>query len=196
MPQAAKPEKVYDWNKERAYWAFQKPKAVTPPKVTDAQWPKSEVDDFILAKLEEKGLKPVPDADKRTLIRRVYYDITGLPPTPGQVEDFVEDKSPDAYAKIVDKLLAFPTIWRAMGTLLARLGALWRIHRSGSQFEFSHTPGAIVIMSSQRLTTTNLTTALSLNSSRATCCPYTDQKERDENLTATRLSGHRAKRFE
>jgi hypothetical protein len=66
------------------------------------------VDNFILAKLEEKDLKPNPAADKRTLIRRATFDLTGLPPTPTEVEDFVKDQSPDAFAKVVDRLLASP----------------------------------------------------------------------------------------
>jgi hypothetical protein len=102
----AKPEKPVDWDKERQYWAFQKPVKSRPPAVANKKWAKTEVDQFILAKLEAKGLKPVPDADRRVLVRRVYYDLTGLPPSPAEVEAFVKDRSPDAYAKLVDKLLA------------------------------------------------------------------------------------------
>src|SRR6202043_910161 len=65
-------------------------------------------DNFILAKLEEKDLKPNPPADKRALIRRATFDLIGLPPTPEEVEDFVKDESQDAYAKVIDRLLASP----------------------------------------------------------------------------------------
>jgi Protein of unknown function (DUF1549)/Protein of unknown function (DUF1553)/Planctomycete cytochrome C len=104
----AKPEKVVDWDKERQFWAFQKPKATTPPMVAYTKWPKSEVDRFVLAKLEEKKLKPVADADRRTLGRRIYYDLTGLPPTPEQLDAFVKDRSNNALEKLVDQLLASP----------------------------------------------------------------------------------------
>ena len=74
----------------------------------DAGWAKTPIDRFILAKLEEKGLKPVQAADKRVLIRRAYFDLIGLPPTPEQVDAFLADNSPDAFAKVVDRLLASP----------------------------------------------------------------------------------------
>ena len=78
------------------------------PTVQDADWPRSPIDRFVLAKLEEKGLRPVAPADKRTLIRRVTFDLIGLPPTPEEVEAFLADDSPDAFAKVVDRLLASP----------------------------------------------------------------------------------------
>jgi hypothetical protein len=115
VAEAPKPEKVYDWDKEREYWAFQKPKAVPPPKVKEASWPKTEVDRFVLAKEEEKGLRPAPDTGKATLGRRVYYDLTGLPPTPEQLDAFVKDRSAAAYEKLVDKLLASPRFGEQWG---------------------------------------------------------------------------------
>ena len=90
------------------HWAWNPLKAQTPPAVKDQAWPQSEIDKFILAKLEEKNLVPAAPADKRTLIRRVYFDLIGLPPTPEQVEAFANDASPDAYAKLIDSLLALP----------------------------------------------------------------------------------------
>jgi Protein of unknown function (DUF1549)/Protein of unknown function (DUF1553)/Planctomycete cytochrome C len=113
--EAPKPEKVYDWDKEREYWAFQKPKAAAPPAVKDTKWPQSDIDRFVLAKEEQKGLKPVADADKRTLGRRVYYDLTGLPPSPEELDAFVKDRSSDAYEKLVDKLLASPRFGEQWG---------------------------------------------------------------------------------
>jgi hypothetical protein len=120
-----KPDKPVDWDKEREFWAFQKPKAVTPPKVANAKWPKSDIDRFILAKLEEKGLKPVADADRRSLGRRLYYDLIGLPPTPEQLDAFVKDKSSNATEKLVDQLLAsrhFGEQWGRAWLDVARYG--------------------------------------------------------------------------
>jgi mono/diheme cytochrome c family protein len=93
---------------QKKFWSFQPIHKSAPPAVKDTAWVKSPIDNFILAKLEEKNLKPSPAADKRTLIRRAYFDLTGLPPTPDQVEAFVNDPAPDAFAKVVDRLLASP----------------------------------------------------------------------------------------
>ena len=90
---------------QRAFWSFQPLKKASPPQVRESAWVKSPVDRFVLAKLEEKNLKPAPAADKRVLLRRAYYDLTGLPPTPEQVEAFAADTAPDAFAKVVDRLL-------------------------------------------------------------------------------------------
>ena len=78
---------------QRQHWAFVPPKDQPLPKVKDKAWPQSPVDNFILAKLEANGLKPSPPADPRTLIRRMTYDLIGLPPTPEEVEAFVRDFS-------------------------------------------------------------------------------------------------------
>jgi hypothetical protein len=111
-----KPVRVeIDIAKGRQFWAFQPPKKVAPPTVSDAAWPKSDIDHFLLAGLESKGLKPVGDADKRTLIRRAYFDLTGLPPTPEEVETFVADSSPTAFEKVVDQLLASPRFGERWG---------------------------------------------------------------------------------
>ncbi len=94
--------------KDRAFWSFQ-PVADPPvPAVQDWAWPRTSVDHFILARLEAAKLRPVEAADRRTLIRRAAFDLTGLPPTPEDVEAFVGDESPDAFAKVVDRLLASP----------------------------------------------------------------------------------------
>lgn len=97
-----------DIEKGRQFWAFQRPKKSTPPKIEDDRWSKNEVDQFIKAGLEEKGLKPVAAADERTLLRRLYLDLIGLPPTPEEVESFVHDRSPKKIEKVVDKLLDSP----------------------------------------------------------------------------------------
>lgn len=90
------------------HWAWQPLVSPKVPVVKDAQWPKDDLDRFILAKLEEKILRPVTDADAVTLIRRVTFDLTGLPPTPAEIEAFRKDKSKDALEKVVDRLLASP----------------------------------------------------------------------------------------
>jgi len=92
----------------REHWAFTKPSAPRLPKVRRTSWPRTPVDRFILARLEQQGLKPSREADKRTLIRRVSLDLTGLPPTPAEVEKFLADISPHAYERLVDRLLASP----------------------------------------------------------------------------------------
>ena len=78
------------------------------PAVQDSNWPKNPIDYFVLARLEREGLKPSPEADRRTLIRRVSFDLTGLPPTPAEVDAFLRDSSPNAYEKVVDRLLDSP----------------------------------------------------------------------------------------
>jgi len=87
------------------HWAFIAPVKPAPPAVKDAAWPRNPVDRFLLAKMEEKGLKPSPEADRRTLARRASLDLTGLPPSPAAVEAFVADPAPDAYEKYVDRLI-------------------------------------------------------------------------------------------
>ncbi|MFN4257913.1 MAG: DUF1553 domain-containing protein [Gemmataceae bacterium] len=93
------------WQK---HWSFIPPQRPELPQVKDTAWPKNGIDYFILARLEREGLKPSPEADKVTLIRRVTLDLTGLPPTPAEVDAFVNDTSPNAYEKVVDRLLASP----------------------------------------------------------------------------------------
>ena len=103
--------------RRREHWAWQPIKAVNPPAVKNAGWPSNQVDQFILARLEQNELRPAPPAERRTLIRRVYFDLIGLPPQPGEVEEFVQDKSSDAYERVVDRLLASP-----------RFGERWARH--------------------------------------------------------------------
>jgi len=90
------------------HWAYVKPIRPEVPAVKNAAWCKNPIDNFILAKLEAEELKPSPEAAKRTLIRRVYLDLIGLPPTPAEVDAFVADQSVDAYEKVVDRLQASP----------------------------------------------------------------------------------------
>ncbi|MBI4907364.1 MAG: PSD1 domain-containing protein [Acidobacteria bacterium] len=102
---------------QRRFWAIQPLSNPQPPKVKDAAWPLNDLDRFVLARLEKEELKPAPLADKRTLLRRVTYDLTGLPPTFEEVKAFEADKSPNAYEKVIDRLLASP-----------RYGETWARH--------------------------------------------------------------------
>ncbi|MBC8135784.1 MAG: PSD1 domain-containing protein [Fibrella sp.] len=90
------------------FWSFQKVKRPAVPRVKNGSWVRTPVDAFVLANLEKNGLKPAPAANRAALIRRAYYDVTGLPPTPAQVRVFVGDPSPNAWEKVVDQLLASP----------------------------------------------------------------------------------------
>ena len=106
--QAAKPKRIIDVVAGRKFWAFQPIANPPAPAVKDSAWAKDPLDRFLLAKIEAKGLKPAGDADRHTWIRRVSLDLTGLPASAEEVVDFANDKSDDAYAKVVDRLLASP----------------------------------------------------------------------------------------
>ncbi len=93
---------------ERSFWSFQPIVNPAAPAVGETNWPKSRLDQFILAGLEARGLRPAPPADKRTLIRRATFDLVGVPPTPEEVENFLADDSPDSFAKVIDRLLSSP----------------------------------------------------------------------------------------
>jgi hypothetical protein len=97
------------------HWAFRPVADPAAPAVKDSAWPKSDLDRFVLAKLEEAGLQPAPPADKRTLLRRATFDLTGLPPTPEEIDTFLKDESPDAFAKVVERLLASPAYGERWG---------------------------------------------------------------------------------
>ncbi|MEO6035882.1 MAG: DUF1553 domain-containing protein [Verrucomicrobiota bacterium] len=98
----AKPSDKSDW------WSFKPAKKPLLPHVKNERWARNEIDFFILSKLEQENLSPSPEADRRTLIRRLSFDLTGLPPTPLEVEEFLNDRNPEAYGAVVDRLLASP----------------------------------------------------------------------------------------
>jgi hypothetical protein len=98
------------------HWAFVAPKPVEAPKTNRADWARNPVDAFVLARLEQEKLAPAPEADRATLIRRVTLDLTGLPPTPQEVDAFLADAAPDAYERVVDRLLASPRYGERMAT--------------------------------------------------------------------------------
>lgn len=115
-PAAAIPAPVIT-EKQKSFWSFQKPVNPPIPEVKDASWAYNDIDHFVLAKLEEKKLTPAKDADQRTLARRVYLDLTGLPPTPEEMQQYLSDKSPQAYEHLIDRLLdtkAYAERWGRM----------------------------------------------------------------------------------
>ncbi|MFL5341266.1 MAG: DUF1549 domain-containing protein, partial [Gemmataceae bacterium] len=97
-----------DWTKARKFWSFQPVRKPALPAVKDTAWPRTDADRFILARLEAEGLHPAAAADKRTLLRRATFDLTGLPPTPDEIDTFLKDDSADAYGKVIDRLLKSP----------------------------------------------------------------------------------------
>jgi mono/diheme cytochrome c family protein len=105
-------ELVREWIDQGAkwelHWSFVPPKRPAPPEVKEKSWPRNAIDNFVLARLESEGLKPSPVADKGILLRRVTFDLTGLPPTQAELDSFLADRSADAYEKRVDQLLASP----------------------------------------------------------------------------------------
>jgi cytochrome c553 len=105
---AAAPPSAHFTAEQKAFWAFQPVRPPRLPAVRNKEWPRSPVDHFILARLEAQGLKPAPPANRRTLLRRVTFDLTGLPPTPEEIDSFLGDKRPDAHERLVDRLLASP----------------------------------------------------------------------------------------
>jgi mono/diheme cytochrome c family protein len=113
-PVSGKVKAKYD-ELRQTHWAFQPITSPKPPEVKNSAWPKSEIDRFILAKLESKNLSPVRDADKLTLIRRVTFDLTGLPPTPAEIDLFLADNTAEAFATLVDRLLASPAFGEHWG---------------------------------------------------------------------------------
>jgi mono/diheme cytochrome c family protein len=101
---------------KKAHWAFQPVQKQTPPAVKNAAWCVNKLDNFVLAKLEEKQMLPAPQAEKETLLRRAYFDLVGLPPSPREIEAFVRDPNPDrAYAAVIDRLLASPAYGERWG---------------------------------------------------------------------------------
>src|SRR6266849_4292761 len=107
-----------DWSKEREFWSFRPPAAQARPAVKNKSWPSQPLDYFVLARLEQTNLSPSPEADQRKLVRRVTFDLTGLPATPEEVQAFLKDKRPNAYPRLAERLLASPRFGE-------RLASLW-----------------------------------------------------------------------
>ena len=149
------------------WWSFKKPQPPAVPEVKDADWVKNPVDAFILQKLEEKGLQPAPAADKRTLIRRAYFDLLGLPPTPDDVKRFLEDNFPQAWAHLVDALLASPHYGERWGST-GWTPCVTRTAPAMKPTSIIKTPGATATTLSSPLTKTSLMTASCRSKWRAT----------------------------
>jgi hypothetical protein len=110
---------------DREFWAFQKPQHHEPKLASDSSWPRQPIDRFILGRLQERGIQPSEEASRETLLRRVTFDLTGLPPTPEELDGFLSDQSPDAYDETVKRLLASPRFGERMASHwlpLARYG--------------------------------------------------------------------------
>lgn len=101
-------KQTIDLEKGKEFWSFKPIAKRSIPQVTDADWSQTDIDRFIRARQKQQKLTPVPVADRTTLIRRLYFDLIGLPPTPAQIDQFLNDKSPNAVAHLVDELLASP----------------------------------------------------------------------------------------
>jgi hypothetical protein len=103
---------------DRSHWAFQRPVGSAVPVFdasADQNWIRNPIDAYVLARLKQKGLGPSPEANRRTLIRRLTFDLTGLPPTINEIDDFIDDTSPLAYERLVDRLLASPAYGQRWG---------------------------------------------------------------------------------
>jgi cytochrome c553 len=109
-----KPNAKYD-KLRKEHWAWQPMRQTKAPAVQDTSWVRTDIDRYLLARLEKKGLKPVRDADRATLLRRVTFDLTGLPPTLEEIDAFLKNNSPDAFTKVVDRLLASPAFGQRWG---------------------------------------------------------------------------------
>ncbi len=103
-----RPKRTIDWNAARQFWSFRPVQRPPRPTVRDVAWPKTIVDEFILARLEDKGLHPADPANRLVLLRRATFDLTGLPPAPEEIAAFLQDDSREAFAKVVERLLASP----------------------------------------------------------------------------------------
>ncbi len=111
----SRPSTAIDLEGGRRFWAYRPPVNPPAPAVRDAAWPRSTIDRFILSRLETDGLRRPPQADGETLVRRLYFDLVGLPPTPEQIDEFLADQSADAWERLVDGLLASPQFGERWG---------------------------------------------------------------------------------
>jgi hypothetical protein len=119
------------------HWAFLPPELPSPPTVKQSDWPVQTIDQFLLARMEKAGLEPMPDADPATLLRRVTFDLTGPAPTPEEVDAFLADASPQAYERVVDRLLGSPHYGERMAVNwldLARYADTSGYHFDGVRF--------------------------------------------------------------
>ncbi len=131
-------EEVAELARERKFWSFQPPVSPARPNVRSRHWPRQDLDYYVLSRMEARRLTFAPEADRATLIRRVTFDLTGLPPTPDEVRAFLKDKRSDAYERLVDRLLASPHFGEHLASMwlpLARY-AEDQAHQVGSDTKF------------------------------------------------------------
>ena len=159
------------------HWSFVAPKRPAIPQ--DPNMPvRNPIDAFYSRSAgEREGLKPSPEADRYTLIRRVYLDLIGIPPTPEEVDAFVNDKSPDAYEKLVDRLLASPALRRALGAAAGSTSPATPTP-TATRRTASARSGPIATGSSRPSTTTCPSTSSRSSNSPATCCPNATPTQR------------------
>ena len=169
---------------DRAFWAFHVPDRPSVPAAKSA-WAHNDIDRFILAKLEEKHLKPVADADKRTLIRRVTYDLTGLPPTPSEVQAFLDDKAPKAYEQLVERLLASKAYGERWGRMWLDVVRYADTSGGGGDYPDRASREVSRLRHSVFQSTTSRTISSSASRSPATCCPAQSESEHWQNIIAT-----------
>ena len=125
-------------DQDRRFWSFVPPARIEPPATLNTTWPRNRIDRFVLARLESRQLDPSPDAPRAVLIRRLSYDLTGLPPTPEELDAFLSDDRPDAYERVVDRLLASPRFGERLASMwlpLARF-AEDQAHQVGADTKF------------------------------------------------------------
>ena len=164
-PEVAPPESFSD--QQREHWAYKRPRRPELPEVKEAGWARNPVDRFLLSGMEAIDFKHSPEADRVALIRRVTFDLTGLPPTPSEVADFLADGRVDAYERLVDRLLASPHF----GERSAQHCWTWPTTPTptgSSSTPNARTPGGIATGSSRPSTTTCLMTDSSPSNSPGT----------------------------
>lgn len=168
----------------RSHWAFQPIGKPPVPEVRRREWPRTDIDRFVLARLESEGLAPVADAEKRVLLRRVHFDLTGIPPTPAEIEAFLADSAPDAFARIVDSLLGSPEFGRRWGRHWLDVARYADSNGSDENFTYydawHYRNYVIDAFNADKPFNRFLSEQLA-----GDLLPYWTQRERDENVVAT-----------
>ena len=166
------------------HWSFQPIRQVTPPPVMDQSWPRTDVDRFVLARLESAGLQPVIDADRTTLARRIYFDLVGLPPSLEQLADFAADRSPLAVEHLVDRLLAshhFGETWGRHWLDVARYADTNGLDENFTFYDAWHYRNYVIrAWNADRPFDRFIAEQVA-----GDLLPFSCQEDRDENLTAT-----------
>jgi hypothetical protein len=182
-PAPASPSRAV-FDARRSHWAFRPIGEPSVPRVRHETWPRSDVDRFILARLESEGLTPVADADRPTLLRRVFFDLVGLPPTPADIASFLADETPDAFEKIVDSLLGRPEFGQCWGRHWLDIARYADSNGSDENFTFydawRYRNYVIDAFGADKPFDRFLTEQLA-----GDLLPFRAQQERDENIVAT-----------